>query len=107
MLQVSYAANFVDYLLACGLDLFQPTIPRSVQSLVETCYLNSCLCNKDRLNNFITRRNVLTHAELHDMFALVASRLLGDAWEVCASKDMRMYTLGMVTHMRPISLPLS
>lgn len=43
--------------------------------------------------------------ELHEMFALVSSRLLGPGFEVQAAPGMRLFNIGMVTHMRPKRWP--
>jgi hypothetical protein len=100
VLLCSYATNMMDYIVECHIPLHDP----GIEFLAKTVYTSRCLSDEDRSHCLIVKRGMLTVQELHEMFVLVAQRLLGDRYEFFAHERMKGFTLGMVTHMRPISL---
>lgn len=105
VLHCSYMVHMLDYLQACGIqDLCNHQhVPPSVKHLASE-FLSKVPHNTTM--EFIARSRYLLPEEIHDMFALVASRLMGSKWEFAARERMKKFYLGSVTHRRPLRVIL-
>lgn len=93
--------NMMDYLeKTFFLDLSpgkkrSPSVTPQLELLIDRCFFNE---NKDLLQLSC----ILCDKELHEMFVLSSLQLLGICWDANAEKKMKKFTLGQVTHMRPV-----